>query len=283
MIEDFLIKYFVNPIAADSGYNIINTLVFAAILIAFIPLLTRLFERTKIKLDLKFYLAMVPFVLLGSSVRALVDFGYYPPLYVNLTQSIFFALLITPGVYFFIFLPALLSVVLAYFAEKKWKIEAHKSIAAVGVFSLLFTHLLLYSFYSMPGSAGFRILPLFLVAGFGAVMCYLFYLFAERFFPFFRQKIPFLLVATHLFDASTTFVGMQFYGFWEKHVLPTFVINIFGPFSMYFLKLLVIPVVVYALKDMENKTERDLIYFAVFVLGLAPGFRNLLLLLFGGA
>ena len=277
-----MLKYFVNPIAADSGYNIINTLVFAVILIAFIPLLTKLFEKTKIKMDLKFYLSMIPFILLGSSVRALVDFGYYPPLYIHLTQSIFFALLITPGVYFFIFGPALLSVALAYFAEKRWKIETHKFIAGLGVFFLLFTHLLLYSFYSMPGSAGFRILPPFLVFGFGAVMCYLFYMFADRFFPFFRQKIPFLLVATHLFDASTTFVGMQFYGFWEKHVLPTFIIGIFGPFSMYFLKLLVIPAVVYVLRDMENKTERDLIYFAVFVLGLAPGFRNLLLLLFGG-
>ena len=283
MIEEFLVRYFVNPIAADSGYNIVNTLVFAIVLIGVIPLLTRLFERTKVKLDLKFYIAMMPLVVLGASVRALVDFGYYPPLYIHLTQKIFLALLITPGIYFLIFLPALLSVALAPFAKKRWKIEEYKFIAILGTACLTITHLLLYTLYLQPGSAGFRILPLLLVLAFGGLMTYLFYLFSDKFFPFFRKKIPFVLVATHLFDASTTFVGMQFYCFWEKHVLPTLVINIFGPFSMYFLKLLVVPAVVYFLWDMENKTERNLIYFVVFVLGLAPGLRNLLLLMFGGA
>jgi len=279
MFTDFLVQYFVDPIAADSGYNIVNTLTFGIILILLLVPLTKLFERLKIRLDLKFYLAMLPLLFLGASVRALVDFDYYPRLFIHITQRLFFSPVISPGIYFLIFVPAIVGVLLAYFAREKWKIPEHKTILLVSTLSFILTHLLLYQ-YRQPAAFGFNPSALLLVIGFTALFKILFYGFIKQFkIDFFKQKIPFLLVATHLYDASTTFVGMQFFGFWEKHVLPSLVIGIFGPFSMFFLKLLVVPPVVYLLRDLENKTERNLIYFAIFVLGFAPGTRNLLLAL----
>lgn len=281
MIQDFLIKYFVNPIAADSGYNIINTLTFGIILILFLMPLTKLFERTKVKIDLKFYLAMVPLLLLGASVRVLVDFGFYQRYFVYLTPTIFFSLVITPGIYFLIFIPAIIAVILAYFAREHWKVPEHKTIAAVSTASFFIVHALLFQSHT-PASLGFNPFSTLLIFAFSMLFWALFYgAITHLKLGFFRQKIPFLLVATHLYDASTTFVGLQFYGFWEKHVLPNLIIGVFGPFSMFILKLMVVPAVVYLLRDLENRTERNLIYFAIFVLGFAPGTRNLLLALLG--
>lgn len=286
MLQDFLLKYFVNPIAADSGYNMVNTMAFGIILVLLLVPLSRLLERLKIELDLKFYMAMVPLLLLGSSARVLVDLGFYQRMIVHLTPVLFFDLLISPGIYFLVFAPAIAAILLAYLFREKWSVPEYKTIAAASTAFFLLTHAFLYS-SSQPAAFGFNIFSTALIIVFAALFCGLFYLaaqyfpnyFQHDFFTFFRQKIPFLLVATHLYDASTTFVGMQFYGFWEKHVIPSLVIGIFGPFSMFFLKLLVVPAVVYLLRDLENKAERNLIYFAIFVLGFAPGTRNLLLAL----
>ena len=281
MFEDFLIKYFVNPIAADSGYNIVNTLTFGIILILFLVPLSRLLERMKIKLDLNFYLAMVPFLLLAASIRALVDFGFYQRIFVHITPTIFFSLLVTPGIYFLIFLPAIASVIIAYVVREKWKFPEHKTILILSTASLFLGHAILYQSHQ-PAALGFNPLSTLLIFAFSTLFWALFYFAVSHLkLDFFRQKIPFLLVAAHLFDASTTFVGLQFYGFWEKHVIPNLVIGVFGPFSMFALKLLVVPAVVYLLRDLENKTERDVIYFAIFALAFAPGMRNLLLSLLG--
>ena len=56
--------------------------------------------------------------------------------------------------------------------------------------------------------------------------------------------------------------------------------GIFGPFSIYALKLIVVPFVVKAVSSAE-KDERELLYFAIFVLGVGPGLRNLLRIFLG--
>jgi len=282
MLQDFILKYFVNPIAADSGYNLVNTLTFGIILILLLIPLSKLIEKLKIKLDLKFYLAMVPLLLLGSSIRVLIDYNFYQRFFIHLTPTIFFDLLISPGIYFLIFIPAILAILIAYYVREKWNFPEYKTIFKVSTISFFLIHAILYQSHQ-PATLGFNPLALILVLGFTALFSILFYgavqYIDHDFLKFFKQKLPFLLVATHLYDASTTFVGMQFFGFWEKHVVPNFVIGFLGPFSMFFLKLLVVPAVVYLLRDVENKTERNLIYFAIFVLGFAPGTRNLLLAL----
>jgi len=281
MLSDFIAKYFMNPMAADSGYNIVNTLVFGIILIMALVPLAKLLERLKIKLDLKFYIAMLPLLFLGSSVRVLVDFKFYQRLFVYFTPNFFIDFAISPGIYVLIFAPALLAILIAYAIREQYKIPEHKTIAAVSTLSFFLVHALLYTTHQ-PAAISFNPFSTLLIVSFAALTISLYYSGITYFkIDFLKQKIPFILVSTHLYDASTTFVWLQFYGFWEKHVLPSLVMGIFGPFSMFILKLLVVPAVVYLLRDLENKTERNLIYFAIFVLGFAPGTRNLLLALLG--
>ena len=97
-----------------------------------------------------------------------------------------------------------------------------------------------------------------------------------------------LIAFAHFFDASSTYRGIQYHGYIEKHVLPNLLIEITGtPLVMYALKLFLIVTVIYVLdvslreelKDLKGLTV--LVKFVLIVLGLSPGFRNMLRLAMG--
>src|SRR3989344_2100965 len=71
---DFIQQYFFDPILEYSGYNIVNTLVYGIILlvVAFY-LVYPFFNRKGVKFDTKFALAVLAFVLFGSTIRILED------------------------------------------------------------------------------------------------------------------------------------------------------------------------------------------------------------------
>ena len=84
-ITDFLANYFF------SGYTAFNTLVYGIILVIIIFGIIKLFEHYTINpTDLIF--PLIPFIFLGSGIRALVDNGVYPYIWA----------LITPGIYFIV-------------------------------------------------------------------------------------------------------------------------------------------------------------------------------------
>jgi uncharacterized membrane protein len=86
-----------------------------------------------------------------------------------------------------------------------------------------------------------------------------------------------------MFDAASTVVGMTAYGYSEKHILPTFVINLFGtPWVMLPLKFIVIVFALYFIDKLEEDTQfNNIIKFAILVVTLGPGSRNTLRMLMG--
>jgi uncharacterized membrane protein len=80
---------------------------------------------------------------------------------------------------------------------------------------------------------------------------------------------------SQMVDASSTFVALSFYNYWEQHVLPGFFIDIFGPVSIFFLKLPIILLANYYIdKEVADSEKRTFIKIAVLTLGLAPGIRS---------
>jgi uncharacterized membrane protein len=97
-----------------------------------------------------------------------------------------------------------------------------------------------------------------------------------------------MLFFGHFLDASATFVAIDYYGYIEKHVLPTFLIELFNTAAvMLILKAILVILVIYFIdilyeKDFKsNPTMVGLIKIAVLVLGLAPGTRDVLRLAIG--
>ena len=95
-----------------------------------------------------------------------------------------------------------------------------------------------------------------------------------------------ILYFGHFFDGSATFLGIDEYGYIEKHVLPSGFINYFGTAAVMLpLKFLVVTGVIAALESEESKEQEqqmvNLLLLFLLTLGLAPGTRDVLRIMFG--
>jgi len=89
------------------------------------------------------------------------------------------------------------------------------------------------------------------------------------------------LFAAHFLDGAATYLGIERYGYTEKHVLPEFLIDLFGTAAVMLpLKAGVVFLVVYMLdvvyKDdlADNRSMLMLVKLLILTLGLAPGTRD---------
>jgi uncharacterized membrane protein len=81
-----------------------------------------------------------------------------------------------------------------------------------------------------------------------------------------------------MFDASATFIAVDFLGAIEKHPLPNMISGFVGTAAiMYALKLIVLIPLIYLLnKEFKDKNFVAYLAIAIAVLGLAEGLRDLL-------
>lgn len=112
--DRFIWKYFVGPVVADAvghkvsyhgieakeGYSIVSEIFYGLILILFLYLLYLFFERYGVKVNLKFILSSLPFILYGSISRVLEDAGIFekPLSYLFISPVIYVQI----GILFFI-------------------------------------------------------------------------------------------------------------------------------------------------------------------------------------
>ena len=75
-IGQFIDKYFIHPIVySGEGYNLVNTVTYAIILGISLFLILKVMDILKIRLDERFVISTAPFILLGASLRVILDVG----------------------------------------------------------------------------------------------------------------------------------------------------------------------------------------------------------------
>ena len=255
-ILDFLQGYFF------SGYTIFNTLVYGAILVIFIFLIIKMFEYFDLNpIDLIF--PLIPFILLGSGIRALVDNGIY--------QYSWF--LITPGIYFIIGGLAILAIFIGLFIQKRVNFDYRYTIFIIG------SILAIFNFLKIP-SINFIAIFQILIIWIGLTLLFVV---ISKFWSLYKDKINLTILSAHILDASTTFIAVDFYGYWEQHVIPNTIYILSGTaITMFPLKIIVISLVLYLIhKYMDDNIVSNTLKLAIFILGLAPGIRNLLTVAIG--
>ena len=136
LAADFIDKYFWQPIVADSGYNLVNSITYALLAILGLFLVYKLLTKLKVKIDRKFFYALFPFIILGSLLRAFVDSGIYEVCFWKVSPGIY--LLIT-----FIFL-GILGISL-FAKEKYWKVCSGIGTALIIALIILNTNKLTFS------------------------------------------------------------------------------------------------------------------------------------------
>ncbi|AGK61543.1 putative membrane protein [Archaeoglobus sulfaticallidus PM70-1] len=262
-IYEFIKKYYIDSLVYKQGYNIVNTLTFAIILILAVVAIYKYLSK-RIKFDEKFVIANIPYILLGSSVRVVEDAEFLKP-----PISYFF---MTPFIYIVIFLIAFPTLVISL----RKKEDYWKYYAAVGVF--LSAAVLAMLFSSLEVIHGWLI-PVTLTAAFLFAAAYHFL--TRKFYPKMHNGLSDLVFFSHMVDGFATFLGIQFLGYWELHVLPRFLIDTFGAWVMVPSKIIVFLAVLYILDTSEDDIHFvNFIKFVLVVLGLAPGMRDALRMCF---
>jgi uncharacterized membrane protein len=276
----YIYKYYISGIVNDSSYNPVDTVTYAIILGISIFGILKLLGKMDVEIDSRFIIAVTPYVLAGSTLRVLEDSNVFtPPLRY---------LFVTPIIYFFIFAVTIGILSLAIALEKKGKIkDYHAFFGYAGIAWALINLSWLLAFGDVknpgPGAA---------ILAYGILSTGSVYIVARWLnFKLLTDKLNISILFTHLLDASSTYIGMDWLGYYEKHVVPTFFIELAGNFTehpsavMYPLKLLVFIPVLYMLdNEFDNKKERKLISLmklAILVLGLSPATRNSLRILMG--
>lgn len=244
------------------GYNVLNTLVFGIILGIIVILLIKMFRC--IKKDPKdLIIPVIPFIFLGSSTRALVDNGIYPLSY----------LLITPGIYIITGLATIITLLVSVYIERKTNLDYRYLIFLVGVV-ICIPNILNISHINFVALAQ--------VLGSWALVSSVFVIFRNK-WSLIKDKFNLSVLLAHIFDASATFVAIDFYPYGEQHVLPNALIGLTGTALVMFpLKIIVILFALYVIDSyIEDKTIKNMLKLAILILGISTGLRDLLSLVMG--
>lgn len=258
----FIESYFLDPIRYGTGYNIVNTLFYAAVLGLLVLFTIHLFRRLELKLDGRFYSFFIPFVLLGSSLRVLRDMDV-------ITSNLFK----TPGIYALIYTFLLGSILLGLLLRRYAGIPYHYLPLAVGWISLA---------WALRGVAGLSPKPgplLVALAISAGITASVYYILRRAGHSFLDDRVNRGILSAHMLDASATFLGISSYGLVPQHVFPKAIIGATHPAVMYPLKLAVVLPAIYYLKDVEDGTTRDIVKAILLTLGLAPGVRDILMVM----
>lgn len=268
-IWEFIQNYYIDPIVFDTGYNPVNTITWAILLGVFLFGVIKLFKRLNISVNERFILSIIPFILAGSSLRVVEDAGIF-----NAPISY---LLITPIIYFLVFAVTILTLLISKWLYDIGKIKDYQMLfASIGSLWFIINLLLLLYFENI---AQFYV-P-FLVIGAATLLTFIVHIILKYSgSELLSNKLNFTILWVHLLDASSTIVGIDLLGYHEKHVVPSYLIDLTNTaLVMYPLKLLIFIPVLYILdsyfnEDSESRNLKIFVKMVILILGLAPACRN---------
>jgi len=244
------------------GYTLLNTIVFGIILGIVVILIIKMFRYIK-KDPGELFIPLIPFIFFGSSARALVDNGIYPLV----------LWLVTPGIYILTGVITIITLLISVYVERKTNFDYRYLMLVIGIIlcipNILFiNHVNWVAFLEVLGT--------------WALVSSIFVVLRNK-WDLLKDKFNLSVLSAHLFDASATFIAVDFYGYGEQHVLPNALMNLAGTAAVMFpLKIAVILAALYVIDEyVEDKTIANMLKLAIFILGLAPGLRDFLSLIIG--
>jgi uncharacterized membrane protein len=309
---------------AGAKYNVYNTIAYGFGFFLLFILINELLTDWKIKLDDRFIFASIPLLILGGTARVLEDADMFePPLQFFFISPLIYGTLVVYGLFIIALgvwlsksqLPSLtkglglVSFAIGgyglwwYFVPGEW---LHPSSWALVVFSgsaltaefyrgkplrdpVLFfgittTLVLILAYLNLAQNKIENPNMLWNTLILASIFTFVVWFFSWFIMPL--NKLYRLLYFGHFIDGSATYLGIDQYGYTEKHVLPDFFIEHFGTaFVMLPLKFLVVTGVIYALESEKSKEDEPemvtLLIFFLLALGLGPGTRDILRIMFG--
>jgi len=238
-----------NLFCNTTGYTTESTTIFAVILIIAVYVIFKALKFLKIKIDKRLAIAVVPYVILGSSLRVLKDSG--------MIENCLFQ---TPEIYFFVFGITFSLLIITTIIERKTHISYYKIMFIVGLILI----------GPVLGIIQYRNF-----IGIGYVIVYLIpWIILLKLIPWLTENK--IVTGLHTFDGTVTFVSLNYFGYYEQHVLPSFIINLFGtPFSFVVLKFIALVTVLFIIDNYSTDKEfNNYIKLIIGILGASTGTRD---------
>jgi uncharacterized membrane protein len=290
-MADLITDYFIKPVVEKSGYNVMNTLVYAVIAIAAAFVI---YKALKKRFDKRFMLYIIPFILLGSTVRVVTDSidtgvaeGYRTALFGLVGTAIdshvydYSFLTVTPGIYIVTAVITLLALLASDILKNP------KIFPLIGIL-LWLPHFVL-------------LLPMFKHWEYAAaILGLLAFSYVASAFALKRLGVNSLqgriAVLAHGLDGCASFVAIEVFNrfasectifgrcYAGQHVVERFFGDLiaYGTAMYLAVKLLFIIIASRVVeKESEDEYEMNFIYALLIIFGLAPGIRNLLRILVG--
>ena len=278
-----------NGVRASEGYTLESEITYGLILVIAIFGIYKLLKKYDIKIDWRFALVLMPYILFGPTSRVLEDTGYF--------SEPFVYWFISPLIYFQIAAYALFFLFLGYYLEKKYKrpkVTVNSVLFSGGLLCLLPSLFLIGIWllgYRWNETTGVRFDVFLIVVGLIVLIVGLVYLIARRFssnekIAVYRNPLNLSMLVGHLLDGLTSYIsisdpfGMGL-SYAEKHPASNMLLNIWGPLFP-IVKFVLIIVVIYVF-DVLYKSELknyqrlvNLLKIGILILGFSPGLRDLL-------
>ena len=267
-LSEFVQRYYINPIIYDTSYNPVDTITWAIILGLVVLGLIKLLGCLKISIDERLVLYTLPYILVGSSLRVIED--------ADLVSAPWRHLLVSPPVFFLVFFGTVACLLLTRWI---WGEKYHAKYAAIGFVWAVFNLALL----SSVGLSNDWVIAAVFLLGSGLAGIFLFLRDRLAALSFLRDRFNMMIIYAHMLDASSTYIGVDWFGYYEKHVVPTFLINLVGTAAIMFpLKLAVLLPALWMIdRTLSEPSLKNLTKLTLITLGLAPAVRNTLRLALG--
>ena len=282
LIRQFVNTYYIHPITHDTGYNPVNTLTWALLLVLCLFLTLKILKKLDIEINKPFIAAVSPYIFVGASLRVMEDAELFsPPLSY---------LLITPLIYFLLFFCCITILTISVELSRSNSIGVRCEVLGLRCFAIfgLAGGIWFFANLVILLKAEEIVLPwvLFAVIGISGIILLVIYIIGAKFgMNFLTEKLNASILAAHLLDASSSYIGIDKLGYSGKHVIEGIIVKYVGSAAgMYPLKFVILIPVLYLLDTQFDEKERELknlVLLALLVIGLAPAVRNTLRMMFG--
>ncbi|MHA1214054.1 MAG: DUF63 family protein [Candidatus Hodarchaeales archaeon] len=301
------IEFFDTYFFSAPGYNLYNTIVYTTVGILAIFLIGKILFRInsygterwgeerfiRVRMDQKFFVSILPFIFVGSTLRALQDIAKEDKIIdiLRFPYQIFEdRLFVTPGVYVFTILLTLTVGITAIYVSQEYFQNIHRF--SDWRFTFFVAGAIIETFLFVPFIPLLVLEPGFVEGGFiiisASIIFALVFNFAANYYSRkFLPDSPFMMeekaaVITQMFDAFNTVIAIEFFSYQEKHYLPSMIFDTpLGAWPFLVIKLVVVLFFIWALRGLENDNLKKWLLWVVFLLGLATGTRDFLRLITG--
>jgi uncharacterized membrane protein len=279
MLNDFFYQHFIKPITEQGiqGYNLVNTITYLLILIGacyfiFITL------KNKINFDYKFFIALIPYILFGVSLRIIMHMSEIGNPLLDITKTAnplevgfwFF----TPGIWIFTFILVLIGLIIGRIDKKLIR----KRLFLTGcVFAGWPISIIILSMNNLFWVIGTTILIIITTYG----ICFLVNKYTK--YKILSDPINLMVVLGQGIDGIASAIAISFFSFTEQHVFSKIIMDI-HPALFIIIKLSLGILIVYSLDDYLNENPKNhkrkklikFIKLIIAIIGFATGLGSLL-------